>query len=230
MKIFFSILALIIILGTSAYFFLKDPASNDNTPPAIATSTQSTSTQAITPAEILVVVPEKSTLTWTGNKIILKNWIDQGTIKIKSGELSLSEAGDPISSTFVVDMTSIKVEKTGMGAKGIPILTKVLTSPEWFNSATFTASTFVAKNVVKNSDGTYALKGDLTIKDKTNPQEISGKLEKSGDIYTFVGKAEVDRTLYEIRFGSTKFFDNLGDGIVADNFTLDFKITFASVK
>ncbi|MFW5891269.1 MAG: YceI family protein, partial [bacterium] len=39
-------------------------------------------------------------------------------------------------------------------------------------------------------------------------------------------KAEitVDRTKYNVRYGSGKFFDNLGDNMIYDDFTLDVKI------
>jgi hypothetical protein len=37
----------------------------------------------------------------------------------------------------------------------------------------------------------------------------------------FSTTATVDRTLYDIRYGSGKFFDNLGDNMIYDEFTLE---------
>jgi hypothetical protein len=34
----------------------------------------------------------------------------------------------------------------------------------------------------------------------------------------------IDRTSYDVRYGSGKFFDNLGDKMIEDNFVLDVKI------
>ena len=41
---------------------------------------------------------------------------------------------------------------------------------------------------------------------------------------TIEGKMEIDRSLYDVRFGSGKFFDNLGDKAINDIFTLEFML------
>ena len=39
-----------------------------------------------------------------------------------------------------------------------------------------------------------------------------------------VGKVDINRTEYDIRYGSGSFFDNLGDKAIKDFFTIKFKV------
>jgi hypothetical protein len=42
----------------------------------------------------------------------------------------------------------------------------------------------------------------------------------------FTGQLVVDRSKFDVRYGSGSFFDNLGDNLIYDDFTLDFKVVF----
>ena len=35
---------------------------------------------------------------------------------------------------------------------------------------------------------------------------------------------DIDRTLFDVRYGSTKFFDNIADRAINDIFTLDYEL------
>jgi hypothetical protein len=39
---------------------------------------------------------------------------------------------------------------------------------------------------------------------------------------------EIDRTVWNVRYGSGKFFKNLGDKVIADKIKLSVKLQFAS--
>jgi hypothetical protein len=39
-----------------------------------------------------------------------------------------------------------------------------------------------------------------------------------------IGETEIDRTKYDIRYGSGKFFEDLGDKMIYDTFTVKFKV------
>jgi hypothetical protein len=62
----------------------------------------------------------------------------------------------------------------------------------------------------------------LTLKGITNPITF--------DLYVAGSKATaalvVDRTKYDIRYGSGSFFDGLGDKTIYDNFDLAVELTF----
>jgi polyisoprenoid-binding protein YceI len=64
------------------------------------------------------------------------------------------------------------------------------------------------------------VKGKLTIKGITHPVSFKTKKSDNG----FIATVTIDRTKYDVRYGSGKFFDNLGDNMIYDNFVLDIKI------
>jgi len=62
--------------------------------------------------------------------------------------------------------------------------------------------------------------GNLTIKGMTNPVEFKAAVQKKDDALWFFANITVDRTKYNIRYGSGSFFDNLGDKTIYDEFKL----------
>ena len=69
-------------------------------------------------------------------------------------------------------------------------------------------------------DGKAKITGDLTIKGKT--ESMSFDVVRNGNDYST--KIDVDRSKFDVRYGSDSFFDNLGDKVIADIFTLDIKL------
>ncbi|MEZ4873120.1 MAG: YceI family protein [Bdellovibrionales bacterium] len=64
------------------------------------------------------------------------------------------------------------------------------------------------------------LYGKLTIKGKT--QDVTIPYKKSANTYS--GTLSFDRTKFGIIYGSGNFFKNLGDKVIADTITLNFKV------
>jgi len=49
-------------------------------------------------------------------------------------------------------------------------------------------------------------------------------LTQSKNILTGEGSVDIDRTLYNIQYKSGKFFDDLGDHLIYDDFTIQFRV------
>ncbi len=168
-------------------------------------------------AQKYTVDTNASKVTWLGEKIGGEH---KGTIDLKSGEFS--EKGNKIvSGTFVIDMTSIKdtdLDDEGYRTK----LEGHLKSDDFFGVAKYPTAKLVIKSAEAFKAGKAKVKGDLTIKGKTNPIEF--EVVKSGKSYK--GKLVVDRSKYDVRYGSKSFFDNLGDKVIYDEFTIyvDLKV------
>ena len=64
------------------------------------------------------------------------------------------------------------------------------------------------------------MEGELTIKGKT--ESIAFEVEKKGK--TYVATIEVDRSKFDVRYGSESFFDNLGDNLIYNIFTLEVEL------
>lgn len=160
---------------------------------------------------------EDSKIAWTGKKV---GGSHTGEIQLLSGYLEKS--GDAfVSGKFVADMTSISnydIEDEDSKAQ----LVGHLKSDDFFGVDEYPTATLEIKNGEKIESGKYKFTGNMTIKGQTNP--VSFEAEVDGK--TFAGKLVVDRSKYNVRYGSDSFFDNLGDNLIFDDFELDFKVTF----
>jgi polyisoprenoid-binding protein YceI len=98
-------------------------------------------------------------------------------------------------------------------------------SADFFDVEKYPESKYVITSVTKDDEGVLFLQGDLTIKEKTAPLSIpvSLSLEKDGTV-KISGQASVDRSIWEVKYGSEKFFKGLGDKVINDIFTLDFDL------
>ncbi|WP_103071976.1 YceI family protein [Aquimarina sediminis] len=152
----------------------------------------------------------ESTINWTGKKVTGSH---SGTLNLAEGFLVFD--GDNITGgEFVVDMTTLAVTdlKSGQGKEK---LEGHLNSDDFFGSSNYKSSKLVITKAKKTSSG-YTVAGDLTIKGKTNP--IKFILTVKGN--TASTTLKVDRTAYDIKYGSGSFFDNLGDKTINDEFEL----------
>lgn len=153
---------------------------------------------------------EKSSIEWVGKKVTGKH---NGTIDFKSGEVEV-KGGKLVGGTFVVDMTTISVSDLSGGMKGK--LEGHLKSDDFFGVEKFPEATFVVTSV----DGA-TVKGDLTIKGHTEKEAFT--LVKKGK--TISGDIKIDRTKFDIRYGSKSFF-NVGDKAIDNEFELSIHIVF----
>ncbi|SHI94487.1 Polyisoprenoid-binding protein YceI [Tangfeifania diversioriginum] len=161
----------------------------------------------------------KSTVKWTGKKVTGQH---NGTIDFKSGSLEVKD-NKIEGGTFKIDMTTIenadiKDESSKQKLEGH------LKSDDFFSVDKYPVSTLVVKKVQHKSGNDYSFTGDLTIKGVTHPVSFTAEVTIGNDRLVSGGVIEVDRTLYDVRYGSGKFFDNLGDNMIYDTFTLDFNV------
>ena len=68
------------------------------------------------------------------------------------------------------------------------------------------------------------LKGDLSIRGITHEILIPYQLTKTDSNFTASGLVNIDRTLYNVRYKSGKFFDELGDKMIYDEFSIHFQL------
>lgn len=157
-----------------------------------------------------------STLTWKGYKI---TGAHEGTIQIKSGHLDFSK--DVLTGgEFVVDMTSINVTDLDGGYKDK--LEGHLKSDDFFGVASHPTANLVFTKVAAESTNNYSVTADLTIKGKTHP--ITFKIAVNGNKATTALK--IDRTKFDIKYGSASFFDGLKDKAIKDEFDINASLEF----
>jgi len=157
----------------------------------------------------------KSTVTWVGKKV---SGSHNGTIALKSGTL-IVDGANVKGGTFVLDMNQIK------DADGSAKLEGHLKADDFFGVAKYPTSTFVITKVA-GSGANLTVSGNLTIKGITKPLSFpaSATVNADGTVSALAGKILVDRTKYDIRYGSKSFFDSIGDKAIDDNFEIGVKL------
>jgi polyisoprenoid-binding protein YceI len=62
--------------------------------------------------------------------------------------------------------------------------------------------------------------GSLTIKGLSNEVSFPAKVEITDGKFAAYGEMKIDRTKFNVKYGSTSFFDNLGDRAIYDEFVM----------
>lgn len=175
-------------------------------------------TMASTPVdnEVKQIKTSESTVTWKGYKVTGSHY---GTIALKEGSLIFN--GDKLTGgEFVVDMPTLVSNDLEGEYKGK--LETHLKHDDFFGVDAHPTSKLVFTSVKSTGKNSYEVTGDLTIKGKTNPVTF--------DISVYGNKAtatmKVDRSLYDVKYGSGSFFDNLGDKTIYDEFDLVVDLVF----
>jgi polyisoprenoid-binding protein YceI len=161
-------------------------------------------------AEKKEVKTAESKVTWKGYKVTGSH---EGIINLKSGFLTF-EADKLTGGEFIVDMTSLS--STDLEGEYKDKLDGHLKSDDFFGVAKHPTSKLVFTSVKATGKNKYEINGDLTIKGKTNP--VTFDLSVYGSKAT--GALKIDRSNYDVRYGSGSFFDNLGDKTIYDEFDL----------
>lgn len=158
----------------------------------------------------------QSKVNWTGRKITGEH---SGTIKLTDGKLILD--GDKLSGgSFTIDMASIKNTDITDAESGKD-LEGHLKSEDFFATEKYPKARFVITKVSPSDNKQSQITGNLTIKGITKEVRFPATIQTEGDKVKATAKIVVDRTLFDIRYGSGSFFDDLGDKAIDNNFELN---------
>jgi polyisoprenoid-binding protein YceI len=173
--------------------------------------------------EAITIKPEASSIEWHAEKITGSH---SGTVALKNGILTIENNDKLIGGFFVVDMNKIVV--TDIEGKGKAKLEGHLNSADFFNVAEHPEASFKITSVkpMDNEDVTFntEITGQLTIKGITHPITFPAKVEMQKGKISAYGEMTIDRTKYNIKYGSSSFFDDLGDRAIDNEFTLKISL------
>ena len=164
----------------------------------------------------------KSTINWKATKVTGAG--HEGTIRVSSGVMNV--AGKSINGKVKVDMNGIVCTDLQDAGKNAYLLNH-LKGEDFFNTVKFPDAIFETTKITeaKGNDGTtHRVEGNLTIKGITKPVSFSAKITGGNGQIFIVGDLKVDRTQFDVKYGSTSFFDNLGDNAINNDFTLKFSL------
>lgn len=159
---------------------------------------------------------ETSKVTWKAYKVAGSHY---GSIALKEGAL-MFDGAKLTGGEFVVDMTTISTEDLKAG-EGKEKLEGHLNSADFFDTASHKAASLKFTNVNATGKNSYKVTGDLTIKGISKPVTF--------DISVYGSKAtatlKVDRTKYDVKYGST-LFGAAADKAIYDEFDLVVDLEF----
>ena len=177
-----------------------------------------------------VVDAQSAKVLWEGSKVTGKH---NGSVNVANGEFFLKD-GEITSGTFTLAMNSIIVNDLqpgqgkedleghlkGTGAEGVD---------DFFNVNTFPTATYAITKttaLANDSTATHLVYGNLTLKGVTKEVGFKAKITNEGNmVKVSVPQFQIDRTEFGIKFRSGKFFDNLADKAINDNFGLAIELT-----
>lgn len=161
----------------------------------------------------------KSSLHWKARKVTGEH---MGTLKFNEGALTF-DGSKLTGGQFTFDMNSIvctDLTDPPYNAK----LIDHLKSDDFFSTVKYPTSSFTITKVVPRGAITYQMTGNLRIKGITSVITFPVRVKQNGATVEAEGKVTLDRTRYDIKFGSTSFFDALGDKAIYDDFDIELEL------
>jgi len=160
---------------------------------------------------------EKTTVTYTGKKVTGEH---TGTVKVKSGNLVFT-GPELTGGEIIVDMNSMTVTDLAGDPPTAEKFLGHMKSPDFFDTAKYPESKLVIKKT-KMAGKDLEVTGDLTMIGKTKPITFKVTDWKWTDKeVTGRSLVTVDRTKWDLKYGSSSFFKSLGDKAINNDFTLD---------
>lgn len=162
--------------------------------------------------------PAESKIEWFASKVTGKH---NGTVGIKNGTLDF-DGEKLIAGKFEIDMTTLAVTDL-QGEWGAKLLGH-LKSDDFFSVDKYNSAMLLVKKAELQSPGIYTVTADMTIKGITKEVVFNAQVNQSSG--TANADIKLDRTDFDIRYGSGKFFPNIGDKMIHDEFNLKISLAF----
>lgn len=208
----------------AAALFLSACSSEAETT-AEETTTVTTEATATGEGETYQLVQEQSNVNWHGTKVTGEH---RGEIDVKSGELTMAN-NQLAGGTIVIDMgtitnTDITAEEDNAKLVGH------LKSDDFFGVEKYPTATFelTSASPIENAaagEPNYNVQGNLTIKEKTEQVSFPATVAVGEGTVNAKADVTVDRSKFDVRYGSETFFGSLGDKAISDEFTVSFDVT-----
>ena len=168
---------------------------------------------------------EKSAIFWTGKKV---TGMHTGTLMLKDGSVSVKD-GIPVEAIMTMNMSTIEVtdiQDTETNGR----LRGHLHSPDFFSTeanpeGVFKSTSFTPIEGAKDRMPNYTVKGLLTLKGITNEVEFPAFVAVRDNGIVANGKITIDRSKWNIKYGSSSFFEGLGDTVIYDDIDMNFVLS-----
>lgn len=184
---------------------------NQNNPSEIAVAQHAAN-------EKYTIDTKESVVIWKGANLAGTNshtgyvYFSKGTFLVENGLLT--------GGTAEVDMNTLEDENHSRDDG----LIKHLKNQDFFDAGKFPNATIVFTRVAPAGNGNIKITANLTIKGITHPVTFDAKTALKDGRLNLNGFLFIDRTQWDIRYKSGKFYEMLADETISDNIEFTFKI------
>lgn len=167
----------------------------------------------------------QSRLYWTGESKVTGQ--QNGYLLFKNSQIKM--VNDKIIGQFQIDMNSL-VCSDAMSSEMLFLLEGHLKSADFFdvtNHPTATIKILESKQIFDRTGrpGNYDIIGILTIKDIENIVSFNIQLKPISKGVEIRGETSIDRTKWDIRYGSETFYENIGTKLIHNQIKINFEVT-----
>jgi rhodanese-related sulfurtransferase/polyisoprenoid-binding protein YceI len=185
-----------------------------------------TGKRGVTPSDgVHQINVARSRIDWTGRNL---GSAHHGTIKLLVGQLEVRD-GRPVQGSFTLDMDSIEnldIQDPMMRQ----ILIRHLKSDDFFDVPRYPVAEFQLSKIRALSDAhpgnpNYEVAGELTLKAVSGELLFPAILAATPDgLLAADAHFDLDRTRWNVLYGSGKFYEKLGKHVVNDQISLALKL------
>jgi polyisoprenoid-binding protein YceI len=164
-----------------------------------------------------------STINWHGEKVTGSG--HDGTIRVSSGQVTVAK-GNLSAGKLKVDMNGITCTDL-TDAESNSNMINHLKSADFFNTAAFPDANFEIVSVKAEADksgNTHKITGKFTIKGITKEITFPAKVTGTATQVNINGTFNLDRAQFDVKYGSSSFFDSLGDKAINNDIRLTFNL------
>ena len=190
-----------------------------------STATDSTAVATAAEGATTLSIDSTSYLNWKGYKPagehFGKIFAQEGSISVQNGRL--------LAGSVLINMSSIKVED--LEGEMAQKLKGHLESEDFFEVSKYPTAKFELTDIPQEGldlNNLKELKGNLTLKDVTKNLSIpvaSVTHDEATGVYTIKSdKFVIDRSQWNVKYGSKSFFTGLGDKFIENNIELSFEL------
>lgn len=173
----------------------------------------------------LEVIGGYSHVTWTGYKIGGQH---TGKIEVSQGDLQFVDSSF-IGGQIELDITTISntdIEDEASKTK----LVNHLKSADFFDVENHPKATYIIDQVIPygkvgENETKYKIVGQLTLKGVTKTVKMPASFFEYDNSYSVSARLHLDRSDYNIKYGSGTFFGDIGDKVIYDEVLLDVTLS-----
>jgi polyisoprenoid-binding protein YceI/rhodanese-related sulfurtransferase len=171
-----------------------------------------------------------SLIEWAGRNPNTKH---DGTLRLIDGHITVKSGH--LTGVFEIDMNAIQNNSLA-GDESQPVLIDHLKSDDFFLTQLFPKATFVIRNARLRPEAYLGapnvdVTGELTLKGINASLDFAATVVQSADrTITARAQFDLDRTRWNVIYGSSRFFEHLGMHLVFDHISIDLKVIAEKVS